>query len=345
MSNFANANQGISPSQNYYAAGLYAPEILPYMLRIKKWENNINGITTQLGSPIYRQNVVFQQFFTESNLPTGIVANRSAPFATTLTITVDPDQDFGRVEGIIIDAVTQTKAKITAKNQNTYTLGLFASGTSSATFASSDFANGNAFTYVEVSPKYRLAGNIESQYNTADSRYIAMQVFEEHCSLHMEDFTDKKWNVLAATNAENANMFGLWQVSEMSDRFASQLERNYCGFTPQNIVDSSGLNKSNSMAGLPAQIRQNGFFNEYSSFSEYTLQQTIQYMRDTKGGSTNILCMCGTDFMAWFQNTISDKYLVPMGELNLFGGKSIEGLNVVTYSYLGCQLVSCLLYC
>ena len=72
--------------------------------------------------------------------------------------------------------------------------------------------------------------------------------------------------------------------------------------------------------------------------SEQLLQNAVQTMRDTYGSGIHIMALCGSDFMAWFQNTISNKYGLFTGELNLFGGKSIKGLNFTSYYYMDCVI-------
>ena len=115
------------------------------------------------------------------------------------------------------------------------------------------------------------------------------------------------------------------------------MERAYAGTSGQNIIGgTSGVNADNTLAGLPGQIKQNGgFWNEQMTLSEKQLQASVEYCRQQDGEAVNLFALVGLDFLAWFQNTITDKYLVQTGELNLFGGKKIEGLNVVTYPYLG----------
>lgn len=337
MSGFSNSPIGLSPSENYYAAGLYAPEVLPYMLKVRPWESNINTITTSLGGLIYLQQPIVEQWSIENNLAVGTVSGRASVNSTTLTIAVLPNADYGRLNQVLIDSNTNTKAIIVSKQTNQYVIQLFASGTGSTTFASADFANGNQYTFAELSPNYRDGGNPESQYYTPNMVQYAMQYFEEGTQLHLQDFTDKKWNILSQVSTENSKMFGYTQVNMMVDAFNSKLERAYCGFTPQKI-DANIVAGKHAMAGLPAQIRDfGGYYNEVPVMTETMLQNAVTAMRDEAGKDISILAMCGSDFLGWFQNTISDKYLVPNGDRNLFGGASIEGLNVTTYSFLGAK--------
>lgn len=122
--------------------------------------------------------------------------------------------------------------------------------------------------------------------------------------------------------------------------YAKTLEYKYA-FSERNVINQGTNKETYTTGGLRWSIINNG--GQYMPLSSAMTQDDFNgmlyqmSMLSSEGGA-RLVALMGRAALARLQDIISDKYIVPVGLANTFGGTSITGLNVYKYAYLGLEV-------
>jgi hypothetical protein len=118
-------------------------------------------------------------------------------------------------------------------------------------------------------------------------------------------------------------------------RFAKQLEYKYA--FSERAIFSGAQGETYSTAGLRWSIINNGgtYLPLTSELTQTAFNDFLETLvRKTADNGRRLVAMMGSAAMARLQTILGD-YIKYAGNQNTFGGASVEGLNVMTYSYAG----------
>lgn len=234
-------------------------------------------------------------------------------FRNKITVT---DDSFGGVQGRIISHGAGT---ITIEPVNV---------TLSAT---TQFQIGMYVREFSVSAGFRASRGLESLYTVPTKDYDYAQTFRESCFLARTD--DQSTYTMY-----DGKFWAHRQVDRAINRVAIDKERQFL-LGDRSVFQSSidGTNYTSTSLKWAAQNRGGQYVPMTSTLPFATFNNILynQKIKKATSGSENKMILCGDAFLFYFQQNYVNNFVQYAGTRNTFGGETVKGLSVNTYSIGG----------
>lgn len=253
-----------------------------------------------------------------------ISANAQTGANLTLTLS-NPNYNNFRVGDYVMDS-NQIKAQV-YQTPAPGTIVIAPVGT--ALVAASHFTAAMYVKALGITKGLRASTGTTSLYSVPNIVYNYSSVFRETCFLAHSDMID--------TYVQT--MDGMWYTAaemDMIERLGKTIELNYW-FSDLSQFTSPIDGVSNKFGGLRYSIIRDGVYIPATSVNTAaTFQQTLSRMAAlTVNKGRNLKIMLGTDALVNIQANITANFIQFGGNTNTFGGKTVDGLNVMRYALGG----------
>ncbi len=307
-----------------YLRGLQSPNKMGLVYAQDYGYNVLTQLTSKLGSSESTQNAKVEISGLGSLSAYSLITAASTTDGQgNLVVSVVDGTKFRKGDHVADDNLVQ--GQVLSTTSNTITLG---SRHGAAWNTAVHFTAGKtAKVLFDASPNRRSTGKSSLNY-VPDTDYTYTAVTRDSASQGRRDRVSSfvKW--------EGDYWYRSFDQLAMQ-RFSRQLEFKYA-FSERNVHQGPD-GEYYTTAGLRWSIINNG--GTYMPLSGAITQNAwhdfiSEIARKVNGGSRRLVALMGTDFLAAMQGIV-EPYIKQAGNQNTFGGVSVKGLDVMTYSYGG----------
>ncbi len=278
-----------------------------------------------LGLPLMTGNDKYE--FATEDVNWVIESINAAPVASgaNLVISYSGTNDFFRTGQTVIDK-NLTQGQVVSHGVGTVTVSPVSKALSSAT----DFQAGDYVREFSFAAAFRASKGTTPIYNVPSKDYDYPQNFRGTMFLAATDFQD-------TYPMYNGKSWGHRQVDRTIMQVAMEQERTLLLGDRASAQQPGGITYYTGGLAWAAKNRGGQYVPLTSPLTTTMWSNILQAQRikkATRGGMRKII-LAGDGFITYFQNNFTQPFVLQSGTRNTFGGQSVKGLDVRTWSIAG----------
>jgi len=292
----------------------------------------LTKLATELGAPkiITATNRIFEIPRQPNDYPSSTIATRTAS-GNNLILTLT-DGNFQAIrEGNGAKAKNGTVGKVVSKSAGTITLQFFASPSGATSFATADFAAGEAvIDFGDLgNPNNRKSKETLFTLPIRNSNIVScinetceITAEEAHQLTYLDDVDGSKFYALNKQK-QTAERLLQYETERMWSDLPKVMDRD-------NPFGATLINQIKTMGGVSRPITSS------SGVSEDEFHASAEQFINNGGFVGNeIVIVCGYSYLADIQRNVFKQYVTTAGTTNVIGGATVKGINAMEYAFDG----------
>lgn len=259
------------------------------------------------------------------------IAQRTASGAN-LILTSSDNQFAGIPVNNMVIASSGCQAKVLDKEAGWMKIGFVGNANGNTAFVSTDFAVGENATDAGQIGNTQVRTSSETIFSLPDLGQNIIPIYNNSAFLSFDDLNLRTY----LTDSRGGQHFAVNKDMQAQQRMLQQyIVRMYnnipANFSQTEPIGASLVNQIVSMGGTQVPLN--------SRLTEDTIKSVIRQYT-AKGGFTSneVLVICGTQYLADFQDAVQPTFMTYVGKNNTLGGQEVKGLNFTQYNYQGLDI-------